>query len=115
VLSSALRFFAVFACAIVLLAFAMFVSDQSSSASHEQQNAIVEGNPTAVAPAVAPAKPGGLKAKIDRVDNVLIGPFKGVATSSSAWVDHGIPALLALLLYGAGLGYLARYLEVRTR
>jgi hypothetical protein len=28
----------------------------------------------------------------------------------SAWVNHGVPALLALLLYGDGLGLLANML-----
>jgi hypothetical protein len=41
---------------------------------------------------------------------VLLAPFAGLIDSDSAWVNRGVPALLALLLYGAGLGLLANML-----
>jgi hypothetical protein len=33
--------------------------------------------------------------------------------SRSDWVSRGVPTLLALLVYGLGLGFLARYLASR--
>ena len=45
---------------------------------------------------------------------VLTAPFDAVVHTSNQWVDHGLPALLALIVYGLGLGYLARYSAVRS-
>jgi hypothetical protein len=44
---------------------------------------------------------------IDDANDVLLAPFASVIDSDSAWVNHGVPALLGLLLYGVGLGLLA--------
>jgi hypothetical protein len=40
----------------------------------------------------------------------LLGPFAALVGSENAWVMHGVPALMALLLYGLGLGLLANAL-----
>ena len=46
---------------------------------------------------------------------MLTSPFSGiVSASSSEWADHGVRLLLALLVYGFGLGFLARALRVRV-
>ena len=44
------------------------------------------------------------------MNDVLLAPFADLIDSDSAWVMHGLPALLALLLYGVGLGFLANLL-----
>ena len=36
-------------------------------------------------------------------------PFNRSSVDNAAWVKHGLPALFALLVYGLGLGYLARF------
>ena len=41
---------------------------------------------------------------------MLLRPFVDLVDSDSAWVNHGMPALLALLIYGVGLGFLANML-----
>ncbi len=41
---------------------------------------------------------------------MLLSPFAGLAEGAgSQWVRRGVPALLALLVYGFGLGLLARF------
>ena len=44
---------------------------------------------------------------VDDANDVLLAPFVDLIDSDSAWVNHGVPTLLALLLYGVGLGFLA--------
>ena len=39
-----------------------------------------------------------------------LAPFVDLVDSDSAWVNHGVTALLALLIYGVGLGFLANAL-----
>lgn len=51
---------------------------------------------------------GQVRELIDDANDVLLEPFTGlVSGSGSAWVRHGVTALLALLLYGFGLRALA--------
>jgi hypothetical protein len=40
---------------------------------------------------------------------VLTSPFRSIVQSDSQWVLHGVPTIFALLVYGVGLGYLARF------
>jgi hypothetical protein len=46
---------------------------------------------------------------IDQAASALTSPFHSIVQSDSQWVLHGIPTVLALLVYGVALGYLARY------
>jgi hypothetical protein len=54
---------------------------------------------------------GPVREVIDDANDVLLGPFTPlVEGSNDRWVRHGIPAVMALLLYGLGLGMLANML-----
>ena len=45
---------------------------------------------------------------------MLLAPFAGVSDDSSdRWEQRGYPTLLGLLVYGFGLGYLARFMTAR--
>jgi hypothetical protein len=45
---------------------------------------------------------------------VLVAPFAAlVSGSESSWVRRGVPTLIALLVYGFGLSFLARYAKGR--
>lgn len=96
-------------CGLVLLSFTMFARDQLAGASANQQNAIVSNNNTT--PAVAPPSThhGQPRRFIDGAAHALISPFSSIVQSSDAWVNHGIPTFFGLLVYGFGLGFLARY------
>lgn len=105
---------------IVLLSFAMFVSDQSSaSTSKEVATLNTENTPAAVqqpAPQRQPVEKrhGQPRRTIDDIDRQILKPFDGFASnSSSAWVRRGVPAGLALLVFGFGLNVLAGYIPRR--
>jgi hypothetical protein len=96
-------------CGLVLLSFGMFARDELAGASANQQNAIATN--VATKPAVAPPAThhGQPRRFIDGAAKALISPFTSIVQSSDQWVSHGIPAFFGLLVYGFGLGFLARY------
>jgi hypothetical protein len=100
-------------CALVVMSFAMFARDQMAGASERQTVALIPGSAAAAAAAAAgaPATPRHAQPRrfIDGAAKTLTAPFNAIVQSSNAWVSHGLPALFALLVYGLGLGYLARY------
>lgn len=101
-------------CAIVVASFATFAVEQTKSASGHQQ-AELKGE---VAPGSAVRtsnKEGSVHKTLDEAFNELTSPFAGIVSgSSSEWAIRGVKLLLALLVYGFGLSYLARVLRVRV-
>jgi hypothetical protein len=105
----------------VLCGFAFFAADELDRGSKTQQRALaneLEGSsadtiPIAPTPADEVAREaahGDFREAVDDVNDVLIGPFANLVDSDNAWVAYGIPTLVALLLYGVGLGFLANML-----
>jgi hypothetical protein len=105
-------------CLIVIVSFALFAIEQTSNASTHQQEALsgTNGGPTAAAtPVVHPARKGTLHKAIDEAAGKLTSPFSGITTgSSSQWVIRGVGTMMALLVYGVGLGYIARLVRIRV-
>lgn len=116
-------------CLIVVAWFAVFVIDQTGAASAHQQNEVIPGSvPVAGAAASTGATPGAagtttVTAKpestarrvLNEVADALTSPFAGaVSGSHSEWTAHIVKTLLALLIYGFGLAFLARFLSVRV-
>jgi hypothetical protein len=104
-------------CAIVIASFAIFVVNQSKSASAHQTQELVGG----VSPSRSSSASGqtahesSLHKGIDEASEKLTSPFAGVISgSSSEWVVRGVKVLLALAIYGFGVGYLARVVLVRV-
>jgi hypothetical protein len=99
-------------CLIVIASFAIFAVNQTGSASAHQQEAL--GGP-AVATKAHPSHENALHRVIDEAAEALTSPFSGItAGSTSQWAIRGVGTILALLVYGLGLGYLARVLRVRV-
>ena len=114
VISRALRLTAFACCALVVASFAMFARDQIAGASQHQQTELVAGARPAAAPA-GPVKPHAQPRRfIDSAAKTLTTPFSAIVESTNQWVKHGLPALFAVLVYGLGLGYLARFSAART-
>ena len=116
-LAHLLRIASTVACGIVLVAFAAWASDETKAASTAQ--AAQTGGPAAATPAGATTAPlavapepehGGVRGVIESANDELVAPFDGVVASSNTWVQHGVPALLALLAYGVLARLLIAYL-----
>jgi len=110
-IDGALRGVAVLASAIVALSFVLFAVEEVRSASERQQSAIVDPGPGAERQRAADHTPA--REAVDDANDVLLKPFAGLVHSDNAWATRGIPALLGLLVYGLGLAYLARRIDVR--
>ncbi len=111
-----LRIASVSICALVLVSFLVFAVQQTKEGSLHQQQEIT--SPAAAeasnhAKSAAPHE-GTLHKALTDTSNKLTAPFAGLVSSSSEWASRGIKLVLALLVYGFGLGYLARVLRVRT-
>ena len=120
-MGSLVRLVAILCSGLVILGFAYFATDELDRGSKTQQGKLDRelsgevGDPTPIAPtpvqeAAREKVNGGFREAVDDVNDVLLGPFTGLIDSNDRWVSHGVPALLALLLYGLGLGTLANML-----
>lgn len=95
-------------CFFVFASFSLFAIDQMAGASKHQQNEITSS--AAVAPIPVEAKHHAQPRQfIDDVAHTLTSPFSSIVSSDSQWVLRGIPTIVALLVYGVGIGYLARF------
>ena len=106
-------------CLIVVAWFVVFVVNQTSSASTHQQNEIAGGpttTQTSSSGATSAAKHESTAHRIlNETSDALTSPFAGVVSGShSEWVVHIVKTILALLVYGFGLAFLARFLRVRV-
>ena len=107
-----LRLTSLVCCGLVVMSFAMFARDQMAGASEHQQSELVAGSSTTPAPAAITHRHSQPRRFIDGAANTLTSPFSAVVKSCNPWVDEGLPTVLALLAYGIGLGYLARFASV---
>jgi hypothetical protein len=111
-----LRLASLVICLIVIASFGIFAIDQTKGAATHQQEELNVGTRTATTgtPKSSSTHESALHSAIDEVSNSLTSPFSGVTSgSSSEWAIHGVNLLLALIIYGFGLGYLARVIRVR--
>jgi hypothetical protein len=112
VISRVLRLTAFACCALIVASFAMFARDQVAGASQHQQTELVAGAHPTVASST-PVNHAQPRRFIDSAARALSMPFAAIVQSTNAWVKHGLPAVFALLVYGLGLGYLARFSAAR--
>jgi hypothetical protein len=111
-----LRLASLVICLIVIASFAIFAIDQTKGASAHQQRELNVGTSaeTPNPPKNAPTHESSIHKAIDEASNKLTSPFSGITSgSSSEWAIHGVNLLLALAIFGFGLGYLARVIRVR--
>jgi hypothetical protein len=112
VLSRALIWCALICCTLVALSFVLFALDQVSHASKQQVNQLANGTASSSTTHAASTSPGQPRRFIDDAARTLTSPFRSVVGSNSQWSVELASTLLALLVYGLGLGYLARYSRV---
>jgi hypothetical protein len=116
-----LRTAAIVASAIVLVSFGLFAIDETRDASDRSVAAITgleatrSADPTAREERARERAHSKVREAIDDADDVLVTPFAPLTEgSSSSWVRRGIPTLLALVVYGFGLAFLARFASGRA-
>ena len=120
-MGSIIRMAAILMSAFVLFGFAFFATDELDRGSKTQQRALgnvlaggtADPDPIARTPrdeAAREAAHSTFREVVDDVNDVLLRPFVDLVDSNDVWVSRGVPTLLALLLYGVGLGFLANLL-----
>jgi hypothetical protein len=107
-------------CLIVIASFVIFVVHQASDASNTQQNEVNSSGPPNSREAQLPTssstdKKSTVHKAIDDASDEFTSPFHAVTSgSSNQWVIRGANLVLSLLVYGFGLGFLARVMRVRV-
>jgi hypothetical protein len=115
-----LRLASLVICLTVIASFGIFAFDQTDSASTRQQEELGAAPPRATTTSGAPGSPttpphkSTLHSAIDTASNDLTSPFSGISAGSSEWATRALNLLLALVVYGFGLGFLARAIRVRV-
>ncbi|MHB8532842.1 MAG: hypothetical protein ACYDC2_08980 [Solirubrobacteraceae bacterium] len=110
-----LRFASVGICVLVALSFLIFAVDQAKSASGEQQTALREGTERGSTVPGSKRHKNSFHKAVDEAAETFTSPFSEIVTASqSEWAEQGVKLLLALLVYGFGLGYIARVFRVRA-
>jgi hypothetical protein len=109
-LAAFLRWASRLLCLIVVVSFAFFAVGQTSTASTHQQNEL-SGTVTRT----QPAHKSAVHRVIEEASGTLTSPFSAITSgSSSQWVVRGVGTLMALLVYGVGIGYVARVMRIRV-
>jgi hypothetical protein len=115
VIERALRFAAVVCSLLVIAGWGWFAIDEAGAASANTQAEIAGQQAARTASPDPDAERdrekvnSSLHEKVDDANDVLLKPFASVVEDSgSKWVRRSVPALLALIVYGFGLGILAR-------
>ena len=115
-LEGPLRLLSIVLSGVVLLGWVLFAVNTTGEASR-QTAAEVAGRQASSRPDPSPdqeraraASHGTVREAVDDANDVLLSPFADAgAGSESRWVRRTVPALLGLLVYGVGLGFLARF------
>jgi len=120
VLEGLLRVAAMLACACILLSFLLFALDESSTASKRSQDAIAgrsASRTTDPSPQQERARERAHsqpREVVDDINDVLMAPFTWAEPEGrDRWARRGVPLLVALVVYGFGLGFLARFAHGR--
>jgi hypothetical protein len=122
VLSTTLRLTAIICSVLIGLGWILFAIGETKSASAHTA-LIVSGDDAATRVDLDPDQERAREAihsepreVIDDANDILLSPFSSVtASSDNKWVRRTVPALIGLLAFGLGLGYLARFATGRAR
>ena len=118
-MGSLIRYIAIAISSVVVLGFVLFAVNEMDKGSQAQQDKVEQElghdpndmiNPSARDEAYREAHQGKFHETVDDINDVLLAPFASLVDSKSAWVNHAVPTILALLIYGFGLGMLANAL-----
>jgi hypothetical protein len=108
--STTLRTFAILASLVLLSSFTLFAIDQAGGASNQAQLEVNGSGNQALGPAIhgAGAKTGA-RGTIDSAARDLVSPFDSLAPGKTdSWGSRSFDLIVGLMIYGFGLGALAR-------
>jgi hypothetical protein len=101
------------ACTLIVGAsFVTFALEEANAGSTAQQDKVVsldQPDPSTQAERQRERKHSKARELIDDANDKLTKPFDGITTSNNIWIERGVPALLAFLLYFVVLRVLAGY------
>ncbi len=103
---------------LIVLGFVFFAIDEADRGSKSQVRRLESSQqvaPTERGERARERRNGDVRELIDDANDVLLKPFAGIVDSNNAWVEHGVPALLALIAYGFVLRLLVGYLPGGAR
>lgn len=103
------RLVAIVCSVLLLLSFGLCAVDQLGGASRRQQQALAQDQPASPGALPVPARQHQPRRFIDGAARTLTKPFAGVTSSKEVWVNRTVPTAIGLLIFGLGLGMLARY------
>ena len=110
VINRVLTYMSIACCALVIVSFGLFARDQMAGASEHQQTELAAGLPPTAAGGSSSSRTHAQPRRfIDGAASALEAPFKSIVSTHSEWVEHIFPAIFALLVYGLGLGFVARF------
>jgi hypothetical protein len=109
--TGAIRLASWIACLIVATSFVLFATHQADDGTGNEIAAL--GN-NAVQVQNAKDKPSSIRTAITNASNTLTSPFSNVLNSNKAWPVHLSQLVIALLLYGFGVGFLLRWIRMRN-
>jgi hypothetical protein len=112
VIHRALTTISLVCCTLVFASFALFTYDQVAGASKHQQNELVVAAPGATTVTHKAHVVGQPRRFIDGAAKALTSPFNALVRSDNDWVKTGLPDAVALLAYGLGISFLARFVRV---
>jgi hypothetical protein len=108
VLRRALRLTSFLCCTLVLVSFAVFANDQLAGASAHQASELA--GPAIATSAPTPARPHGQPWRfVDDAARRLTQPFASLVHTHNPWAENGLAAVCGLIVYGLGLGWVARF------
>ena len=117
-LERVLRIIAILVSVVIVLSFGLFAIDELNGASARNEAKLaqdLEVNPGPAAERQREKDHGAVREAIDDANDFVVSPFDGLVSShDSLWTQRGVPALLALLLFGLGLGFLSRFMRGRV-
>lgn len=120
-LETPIRILSIALSAVVLLGFGLFVIDETGEASRDASAQIAGRDvgtialPTPQEESVREREHSGARELVNDVNDVVLAPFAMLTDDENdAWLRRGVPALLGLLVYGFGLGMLARFSRGRS-
>jgi hypothetical protein len=121
VFSATLRLVAIVCSVLIAAGWLMFAVDETKSASAQSADRIA-GNAASTRVDLDPDQErarekahSSTREYIDDANDILLSPFSSIASDSdNKWVRRTVPALLGLLVFGFGLGFLARFASGRA-